>query len=126
MLSSITRFVLVGLTSTLVHVITAYGLTKLFDLGVQTSNIIGFTSAFLLSFIGHQKYTFRVSDQRFKRILRFFCTSSAGLLTSSSILYITTTHLMLPVEVGFIAIVCIVPVATYLISLRWVFKPTAN
>lgn len=124
--SRIIRFLLVGVASTLIHVGTAYGLSRLFDLGIQISNIVGFTAAFFLSFLGHRKYTFNVNDRQGERILRFFCTSLFGLISSSFILYVTTSRLMLPVEVGFISVVVIVPLTTYLLSLLWVFKPAPD
>jgi putative flippase GtrA len=116
----IVRFGLVGLVATATHMTVAAVLLWSFpDMPVLLANLIAFAIAFIVSFVGHSRFTFRRSGSPVK----FFATSVVGFVVNNLVL--VAVLLLTNWRLGAVAVAALVsPVVVYLLSRHWVFLNT--
>lgn len=112
------RFGSVGLLASVVHVSVAglafLGAPQAHEVAV---NLVAYCCAFLVSLVGHQRYTFK----RRARIFRFFMMSWFGLLVNNITLLTALKLGVIGVPAIAIAVV-VAAVAGYLLARFWVFE----
>jgi hypothetical protein len=108
----------------LLHVLTALAVQSHFGASAQASNLVGFLSAFCLSYVGHARVTFGVAAANAIQFRRFFMMSAAGLGFSASITHIAVTLLGAPFSVAMLAVGILVPVMTFVVAKYWTFAVT--
>lgn len=79
----ILRFVAVGITATLTHILVALLASLIFDLAPLVANLSGFSVAVAVSYWGHLCVTFRVADPKPLHVIRFGILSLVSLAASS-------------------------------------------
>lgn len=119
----VSRFSSVGLLASAVHVLVAglifLGFPQAHEVAV---NLISYCCAFLVSLIGHQRYTFK----RRARLFRFLMMSWFGLLINNITLLAALKFGVVGVPAIAIAVV-LAAVAGYLLARFWVFEvPTCR
>ena len=121
-LGIISRFGVVGIIATTIHLLAVYLILILTKQSPYTANTIAFTLAFAVSFIGNYYWTFkgsgnlRRSIQRFA-IISFFAFSLNTLILSA----ILEKHWFTPAVSGALAAL-IIPFTSFLGSRLWAFR----
>lgn len=115
------RFAVVGLCATVVHVLIFTGLVGAGLSGI-ISNLLSFAIAWGVSFIGHAKFTFQVSNIRFDQSRRFLITSVIGLLSNSIIAFSIVDYLDLNAWIAVVLMVTVTPVLVFILLKTWVFE----
>ncbi|WP_158773248.1 GtrA family protein [Cobetia sp. L2A1] len=114
-----TRFGLVGLAATGVHLAVAAAMLALWPgLNEFIANIVAFCVAFQVSLVGHQRLTFKRKGSAW----RFALVAAVGFALNNGLLAILVRGLDIS---GFMAIAIAtlsVPIVTYLASRLWAFK----
>lgn len=119
------RFLIVGLLATATHAAVALLALEGLGLGPYLSNIIGFVTAFALSFTGHHFWSFahtREAGQTRSRMIRFLVVALAGFALNSGVL---TGWLQLtdwPRSIGLLFSIAVVPVLSFLSARLWAFR----
>ena len=119
---TVSRFTLVGIAATCVHVCIVWALITQFEIEVLLANLVAFMTAFLVSFSGQYAWTFRSSRKWHSALLRFsiislfaFGLNNIALMTLLGLEFIPDSH-------AAILAVCIIPVITYLAGRFWAFS----
>ena len=119
---TMSRFALVGIVATSVHVSIVWALIELFRIETLLANLVAFLTAFIVSFTGQYLWTFRSNRNWRSALARFFPVSSFGFVLNNIVL-ITL------LELGFMSdshaamiSACIIPIVTYLAGRFWAFK----
>lgn len=116
----IIRFAAVGLCATAVHTLI---FTALVGAGLSgiLSNLLSFSVAWCVSFFGHARFTFEVSDIRFDQSRRFLATSVIGLISNSIIAFLIVDYLVLNPWIAVLLMITVTPVMVFVLLKTWVF-----
>ena len=117
------RFAVVGAAATCTHYLVA--LLCAIHVNLYGANLLGYLAAVAISYLGHQRYSFRVSaeDISHKRQLpRFVVGSLGGLALSYLLLALMRDLLGAPNWLSLAVAVGLVPVYTFLFNKLWVFR----
>lgn len=117
----IARFGLVGIAATLVHAAILSLLIEWFALPVQLANISAFVVAFLVSYLGHHRWTFASDAGHKEAASKFLLTAIIGFVANVMIMELVVVQLGYHYLIGFLCVVFSVPPATYVISRLWIF-----
>lgn len=116
------RFVLVGLASTLVHVFIA-AILVLEGLAPLLANLVAFLGAFALSFTGHQMFTFQGHGNPVSlTFLRYSITATTGFSLNQTLLYVLSVTFHMPPLVSLIISAGVTAVGSFLLSKVWAFR----
>lgn len=117
------RFGATGATATSIH--AAAAAAYLFTWGTSASalaaNVIGFSCAFLCSFVGHTYFVFRYPGSAAEVFPRF-ATVSAATFSISMFISIMSNALGFSPLLAVGLVVVLVPIASYLGNRWWVFR----
>lgn len=120
------RFSIVGAIATGVYVAVAMIAIGAGGATPMVGAIIGFCASFLVSYIGHFRFTFAVPGQYRDYVVKFAVSSIVSLLLITSAISVTTKILKIDYRLALIAVAIIVPICNYLVSRFWVFlHPTS-
>ena len=125
-LSGLVAFGLVGVVATATHF--AVGLT-IVGLGIAApfnANIVAFLTAFLVSYIGHRRFTFESAARHLHALPRFFTIASGGLVLNQIIVYCCVDIFGLSYLLALFVVVSTVPGLIYLAGRYWAFPETAR
>ncbi|MEH2470451.1 putative flippase GtrA [Nitrobacteraceae bacterium AZCC 2161] len=120
------RFSMVGGLATGVYLLAA--LIAVEGLGVSPliGATIGFCASFVVSFIGHFRFTFAVAGRYRDYVLKFAVSSVLSFLISTLAMWLATRILMIDYRIALIAIAIIIPICSYLVNRFWVFLLPAD
>jgi len=124
----ISKFAIVGLTSTLVHATLFTGLVEVGWSSPLASNLIGYLVGFCVSFTGHYLWTF--DEQRkgenspsiVAAQTRFFVVAAFGLGLNSLAVYFVTDIWEISYRFSLIFIIFVTPLLTFALSKFWAFR----
>jgi len=116
------RFGLVGIMATLIHMTVVWFLVSFYPLPVLASNLIAFLVAFSVSFSGNYYWTFRANCSLKKALTRLFLISGSAFLVNSFLLSWLLDRGFFSPTVSAITAVGIIPVITFVSSRLWVFR----
>lgn len=119
----VTRFSVVGLGATLIHVVVALGLQHLLDLSPLLANFLAYGSAVSFSYMGNALWTFRGQGRGAPTALRFLAVSLLGLALNQGIVHITVNMLGWPFAGALAVVVMVVPATIFGLSKIWAFRP---
>lgn len=122
----LSRFSVVGIGATLVHMAVFVVTIELLDLSAMNANLAAFLVAFVVSFVGHWNWTFWHGVQRQSVIvpmLRFAGVALVGFGLNAAIVFSVTRTFALPYFWALIPMATLVPLCTFLLSRRWAFRP---
>ncbi|WP_299443116.1 GtrA family protein [uncultured Rhodospira sp.] len=117
----IARFGIVGVTATAVHYGVAYAVAAVF--GYYIGNVFGYLAAVGVSYLGHQRWTFKTEriDHR-RQLPRFIATSLGAVAASQGVLFVALSLFAWPDPLALAAAVATVPPITFLLTRFWVFR----
>lgn len=122
-LQQISLFVMVGCAAAATHWAVAVGCVEAFALPPLAANLIGWLIAFLVSFTGHYRLTFRLSPTPWTiAFRRFFLISAAGFAINESAyaFLLHTTDIPYDLLLGLILVA--LAFATFIASRLWAFR----
>jgi putative flippase GtrA len=120
-------FVIVGSTAAAVHLLTALAMVELVGIAPGWANVIGFCSAFMVSYLGHRRYTFGVVGNIAASFRKWLIVSLCG-FALNQILFLTALDFF-PETYYFellFAVTAIVAVASYCLGKFWAFLPVKH
>ena len=117
------RFLLVGLAATCVH----YGIALLSAnvVNLYLANLLGYLAAVTVSYVGHQRFSFRLAPQAIshaKQLPRFILGSLGGLALSYLVLAIMRDVLDAANWLSLAAAAGLVPVCAFFFNKLYVFR----
>jgi putative flippase GtrA len=115
------RFSTVGGLATIVHIGVAMVAVAAAGANPTVGAMIGFIAAFLVSYLGHFRFTFAVSGRYRDYLLKFAASSLASFFLSTGAVWVATAILGIDYKPALIALAIIVPVCNYLVNRFWVF-----
>jgi len=122
-LGQFARFGVVGLCATGVHAVT-YGVAIAhWAIMPLSANVLGFTLAFAISFVGHRHWTFTAHTAgALRSLIRFLVTALLGLLLNTLITCLLVYRFALPAKTALLGILLVTPILTFVVSRNWVFS----
>ncbi len=119
-------FLAVGATAAFVHFLILVICVQFFNIIPAWANVIAFSFAFLVSFIGHFSLTFSDSTQRsswFSNLIKWFTTSIGGFLLNQTLFMIGLNWFgnRLYVFIWFV-VTLLVTVLSFALGKLWAFK----
>ncbi len=117
-LKVISRFGLVGVAATLVHLMVSM-MTLWLGANIYLANILGFLVAFGVSFLGHSTLTFPEGDRSHWAWARFFLVALTGFGLNNLVLLLSEGQGMEWLRL--VVAIFIAPLGTFLLSALWVF-----
>ena len=115
-----------GAAATCTHYIVA--LISAIYINLYGANLLGYLAAVAISYIGHQRYSFRISPEEVshqRQLPRFVAGSLGGLALSYLLLALMRGLLGAPNWLSLAVAVGLVPVYAFVLNKFWVFRATA-
>jgi len=119
----LSRFVLVGMLATLIHVVIFAGLIEVLGATPLQACIPAFVIAMLVSYALNRAWTFSASGRHCIELPRYASISLLGLSLNVLITYVAVNILHWWYVSALALIVLVVPVMTFCLNRRWTFKP---
>jgi putative flippase GtrA len=110
------RFSAAGGLATVVHIGVAMVAVSVAGANPTVGAMIGFVAAFLVSYVGHFRFTFAVPGRFRDYLLKFALSSLASFCVSTGSVWMATAVLGIDYKPALIALAVIVPVCNYLVN----------
>lgn len=119
----IINYLIFGVLTTLVSILSYAFFTRLFNFDYVISNILSWILSVTFAFVTNQKFVFKTSSSNYvKDIFKFYLSRLASLGIELVIMYILVTLLNLNDMISKIIVQFIVIVLNYVLSKLFVFK----
>lgn len=115
------RFSAVGGLATVVHIGVAMVTVAATGANPTVGAMIGFVAAFLVSYVGHFRFSFAVPGRYRDYLLKFIFSSLASFFLSTGAVWVVTAIVGIDYKPALIALAIIVPVCNYVMNRFWVF-----
>jgi len=119
---TMSRFALVGIVATCVHISVVWVLIERFDVETLLANLFAFLTAFIVSFTGQYLWTFRSKQSWHSALRRFFPVASFGFVLNNIVLITLLDMRLMSDSLAAIISACVIPVVTFLAGRFWAFK----
>lgn len=113
------RFVIIGVLAAIVHMSLAWLLIERGEVAPTTSNLIGFSTAFMFSFLGQYFWTFRSKRHWVSAVWRFAAISVTAFAVNNALLLIMLRRDWFVESNATVLAACVIPVITYLGNRIW-------
>lgn len=117
-----TRFGLVGIVATTVHIVVVWLVLHQMDFSPISANTLAFTVAFGISFLGNYIWTFRSPGSPRRAMFRFFMISASAFLVNTLILTLLVQGGWFSPVVSSIISASSVPFISFVASRLWGFR----
>jgi putative flippase GtrA len=117
----LTRFSIVGAVATGVYIVAAMIAVEVGGVAPVIGATIGYCASFLVSYIGHLRFTFAAPGRYRHYFLKFSVGSAASFCLSTTVVWVCTAILKIDYKLTLIGIGFIIPLCNYLINRFWVF-----
>lgn len=117
----VVRFLIVGGVATGVYIAAAMVAVEFGHLSPVTGAVIGYCASFLVSYLGHLRFTFAVGGRYRDYVVKATVSSLASFCLSTFAMWLATKMLKIDYKVALIAIAIIIPICNYLVNRFWVF-----
>jgi putative flippase GtrA len=118
----VSRFGLVGLIATVIHIVVVWRLIDMTPLPVLVANLVAFLTAFGVSFAGNYYWTFRNPGRPGRTMRRFFLVSASAFGANTILLGVILNKGWLTPTVSAITAAAVIPLITFLASRLWCFR----
>ncbi|WMD18607.1 GtrA family protein [Achromobacter seleniivolatilans] len=128
LLQQISLFIAVGCAAAATHWAVAVGCVEAFGIAPLAANLVGWLVAFVVSFYGHYRLTFRLSKTPWTiAVRRFFLISAAGFIINESAYALLLHTTAIPYDLLLALILIGLAFVTFIASRLWAFrhKPAA-
>jgi putative flippase GtrA len=115
------RFSAIGGLATVVHIGVAMVAVAAVGANPTAGSMIGFVAAFLVSYVGHFRFTFAAPGRYRDYLLKFVVSSLASFFLSTGAVWVATAILGIDYKPALIVLAIIVPLCNYLVNRFWVF-----
>jgi putative flippase GtrA len=120
-------FVAVGTAAAAVHLGTVIALVRWGQWSPLAANVVGWLVAFVCSFAGHHRTTFRDANAPVRRAAgRFLLVSALGFAANQSAYVLLLRVSWLRYDVALALVLVAVAAMTYLLGRRWAFQPAGR
>jgi putative flippase GtrA len=120
-------FIAVGTAAALVHFLVVVLVVEAFGLAPLLANVVGWLTAFMVSFRGHHTLTFAGHETPpWRAARRFFLVSAAGFAINESAYALCLHYTPYRYDLLLAAILLAVAALTYLVSSRWAFARSSH
>jgi putative flippase GtrA len=118
----VSTFCAVGATAAAVHYAVVLALVPL-GLVALLSNVVGFLTAFVVSYVGHNAWTFPPRAERRRRaaLHRFFRVAITAFLVNETLFWVLLRWTSLPYQLSLALVLVIVAGGTFVASKHWAF-----
>jgi putative flippase GtrA len=123
--AKIFRFCLVGAANAVIYALSTSIYIVQFGIGDKTASVLGFCTAVPFAFLAHRSFTFSSRGLARIELPRFIVIQLASLLTSVFAMGAAVDLLGLHYSAGIFGGVVLVPVVTFLVLNKWVFRHQA-
>ncbi len=117
-----TRFGMVGITATAVHIIVVSFLLSEIQFPTLLANTLAFLTAFSISFTGNYFWTFQTPGSLRKVMQRFLLISISAFIANTLLLATILSAKWFSPLFSAIVSATLIPVMTFLVSRLWVFR----
>lgn len=124
--AQVMRFFVVGVTATLVHFTVLTLGVEAAGLDPVVANGLAFVCAVWVTYLGNSLWVFPVARHSFAQIRKFLLTAVGGFLANIGLMALVTDVLALHYLVGFVTVLTLVPLGTFLANKFWVFTHHAT
>lgn len=118
------RFGIIGGLATIINCIIFVLLVDFLKLQPLAGNFLAFSSAFLISYLGHSSWTFKNKQHNKERLIKFLITALIGLAVNSSFVWILMHYFNQSAYIAVLPMVFITPILVFYINKTWVFNKT--
>jgi putative flippase GtrA len=124
--SSPASFIAVGSSAAGVHLLVAWAIVESGWAAPAWANVSAFACAFMVSFLGHRRYTFGTAERLPANLAKWLAVSIAGFALNQT-LYVAALHLFPQVFYLLLlfAVTAMIAVASYCLGRFWAFAPIA-
>ena len=123
MIAQLVRFGAVGAAAALTHFVVAVSAVRWGGVLPQWANVIGFGVAFVVSFLGQWRWTFRSADAPWRRALpSFFLIAVSSFLLNALAYQLLLTYTPLRYDVALAIVLVAVAALTFVLSRVWAFR----
>jgi len=122
----LTRFSIVGVVATGVYIVAAMIAVEVGGVAPVIGATIGYCASFLVSYIGHLRFTFAVPGRYRDYVLKSAVSSAAAFFLSTIVMWMATKILRIDYRVALVAVAIIIPIGSYLVNRFWVFLHPAD
>jgi putative flippase GtrA len=127
LLAQVTRFGVVGLLATGVHILIFVGCIEILGIAPLWANFPAFLFALVTGFVGHFTWTFRMlhrgqQNNWWAALFKFMLVSFIGLGLNTLVVYLVVNLLGHPYPYAVLLMVTAVPVAVFLMQKLWAFN----
>ena len=123
MIGQALRFGIVGAIATATHFVVAVACVYSLALDPRLANVAGFLVAFVVSFAGQWRWTFRQQAAPLAQALPwYFVISIAGFAINAVAYHLLLAYAPIRYDVALALVLAGVAVMTFVLSRRWVFR----
>nr|WP_321440049.1 GtrA family protein [uncultured Hyphomonas sp.] len=119
----IMRFGIVGVAATLTHALVLWLAVEFGGIRPTFATLLGFFTAFCVSYLGHYNFTFRSSEPHSKALPAFAFAAGTGAILNALIFSIMTDVFSAPYWHAFAVTIVMVPPVVYILSRSLAFAP---
>ncbi len=121
MIAQLARFGVVGIAAMAVHWVVV---AVIVPMGIQPllANIIGFATAFNVSYFGHRNWTFTSSTGHATTLTRFLGVAIASFALNELMYSVLLRHTALDYRVALLLVLVAVAALTFVLSRYWAFR----
>lgn len=120
------RFSAVGGLATAVYVAAAMLAVAIGGVSPVVGAVIGFCASFLVSYVGHLRFTFAMPGRYRDYVVKFAVSSLASFLISTFTMWAATEILRIDYKIALVMVAVLIPVCSYLVNRFWVFLHPAG
>lgn len=118
----VVRFGVIGISATLTHVVIVLALVEGRILEPFGANVIAFSTALFVTYVGNHKWTFGLSGAHGRHFPRFILIALLGLGLNQGIVYLIVEGLRWDYRIALALVVTVVPAITFLLNRGWAFS----
>lgn len=122
-MSSLVWFGLVGASAAAVHFGVVWLLVSQWQLPALLANVLGFATAFGVSFLGHHRLSFAAQRASGRQALPRFALVALLGFASNELLYALLLSLGMEYRLALVLVLVAVAAMTWLLSRHWAFRP---
>lgn len=120
--TQVVRFGIVGVTATAMHVGIVLGLVETGLLAPFWANVVAFSAALFVSYLGNHKWTFELQGGHRRHFPRFITVAILGLAANQGVFHVVVSVLQRDYRIALAIVVTVIPAVTFALNRLWAFR----